>query len=363
MQFHFKHRFHFLIQFIKKQISVMSPAYFALTMATGIVAISAHHHGLKELSLALSLINRVAFPILLALLFLRVFMFPLKVLEDASNHKIAHGFFTVVAAMSVVGSEFVILDQKTEIGISLWWGAIILWGIFTYLIFSALTIKKNKPLFADGINGGWLVAVVSTQSIVVLGCVLNGEVFENRDIGLFALISFWLFGGMLYLWIIALIFYRYMFYSFSPRDLMPPYWINMGSVAISTLAGVLLYRCLDSSDLLQPLRPFVLGVTIAFWATATWWIPMLFILGVWRHCIHKIKISYDPLYWGLVFPFGMYSVCTFQLASVVGLSFLFVISKISITVALVSWILAFLGVIGRLVLTPYGVRRFALQRK
>ena len=50
----------------------------------------------------------------------------------------------------------------------------------------------------------------------------------------------WLWGGMLYIWIISLIFYRYTFFRFSPTDLAPPYWINMGAMAISTLAGSLL---------------------------------------------------------------------------------------------------------------------------
>ena len=45
----------------------------------------------------------------------------------------------------------------------------------------------------------------------------------------------WLWGGMLYIWMISLIFYRYTFFPFQPGDLTPPYWINMGAMAISTL--------------------------------------------------------------------------------------------------------------------------------
>src|SRR5690606_2696657 len=44
---------------------------------------------------------------------------------------------------------------------------------------------------------------------------------------------------MLYIWMMALIFYRYIFFNFSPADLAPPYWINMGAMAISTLAALL----------------------------------------------------------------------------------------------------------------------------
>jgi len=34
-----------------------------------------------------------------------------------------------------------------------------------YGIFATLSVKEHKPTLADGINGGWLLSVVSTQSI------------------------------------------------------------------------------------------------------------------------------------------------------------------------------------------------------
>jgi len=49
-------------------------------------------------------------------------------------------------------------------------------------------------------------------------------------------------GGMLYIWMISPIFYRYTFFRLSPGDLTPPYWINMVAMAISTLAGARLIQ-------------------------------------------------------------------------------------------------------------------------
>jgi tellurite resistance protein TehA-like permease len=139
-----------------------------------------------------------------------------------------------------------------------------------------------------------------------------------------------------------------MFFRFSPNDLQPPYWINMGAVAISTLAGALLSQTVGTSPLLAPLRPFILGLTMMFWATATWWIPMLLVLGIWRHGVRKVGISYDPHYWGLVFPVGMYSVCTFQLARALDAPFLLWISRLFVMAAASVWLLTFLGLARRL---------------
>ena len=74
---------------------------------------------------------------------------------------------------------------------------------------------------------------------------------RGREPILFFGLAFWLGGGMLYIWIISLIFYRYTFFPFSPSDLTPPYWINMGAMAISTLAGTLLVANAAASPLLQ----------------------------------------------------------------------------------------------------------------
>jgi tellurite resistance protein TehA-like permease len=153
----------------------------------------------------------------------------------------------------------------------------------------------------------------------------------------------WLGGGMLYIWIISLIFYRYTFFRMQPSDLAPPYWINMGAVAISTLAGSLLILNAGRSSVLRDALPFLRGLTLMFWATSTWWIPMLVILGIWRHVYMRFPLRYDPLYWGAVFPLGMYTVCTFRLSQAIEAPFLMAIPRAFIFVALAAWALTLIG--------------------
>lgn len=335
------------MSYLHAELEAMHPAYFALVMATGIVAIACKLHGLNEFALALSWINLAAYPILWVLLLARAIVCPRRVLADLASHQRAPGFFTLVAASSVFGSQGVLLHGNVLAGQVLWWVCVLLWAVCTYAIFALLIIRTEKPDLAAGINGGWLMVVVATQSVAVLGCILQHNVWGDGESCLFVLMCFWLGGGMLYLWIIGLIFYRYMFFRFSPTDLMPPYWVNMGAMAISTLAGVLLYGAAGTSSVIGPLRPFILGLTIMFWATATWWIPMLIVLSVWRHVVRRVPLSYDPLYWGLVFPFGMYSVCTFRLSEALGVAFLVWIARAFVTAGIVVWLLTFLGLATR----------------
>jgi len=347
-----------VVTHLKTRLAIMHPAYFALAMATGIVAIACHLLGIVDFAVALSWLNLVAYPTLWVLFIVRLVMFRKHVLADLRDHSRAPGYFTIVAATGVLGTQVVLLHDNVFAGQVLWWLCVVLWALCTYTVFAMLTVGDEKPSLAEGINGGWLVAVVATQAVCVLGCGLDGAVLGDRDMALFVLMSFWLGGGMLYFWIIGLIFYRYMFFRFSPHDLMPPYWINMGAVAISTLAGALLASAAESSALLAPLRPFILGMTIMFWATATWWIPMLLVLGIWRHRIRGARLAYNPLYWGLVFPVGMYSVCTFRLADALDAPFLLSIARVFVVAGTIVWFLAFLGLARRMLYAVLlGLRR------
>jgi tellurite resistance protein TehA-like permease len=117
----------------------------------------------------------------------------------------------------------------------------------------------------------------------------------------------------------------------------------MGAVAISTLAGTTLLVAAPQSSVLQQLLPFLKGLTLLFWATATWWIPMLFILGIWRHGYRRYPLRYDPLYWGAVFPLGMYTVSTWRLAAAIEVPGLFVVPRVFFVVAFAAWLATLAG--------------------
>jgi tellurite resistance protein TehA-like permease len=327
------------------RIRTLHPSYFALVMATGIVSIASWLMGMKAIGTGLLLLNAVFFVALCGLTLMRIARYPAAVAADFLHHGRCVGFFTSVAAACVLGSQFLIIANQREVAVALWVLGIVLWAGLTYGIFTVLTVKTAKPALAEGINGGWLVAVVAAQSVCVLGAQLSAGFDAWRPQVLLFCLAMWLGGGMLYIWIISLIFYRYTFFTLSPSDLAPPYWINMGAVAISTLAGTMLIAAADGSAVLGSMLPFIKGFTLLFWSTATWWIPMLVILGIWRHIYRRFPLRYDPLYWGAVFPLGMYTACTYRLSQVIDAPFLAAIPRAFIFVALAAWGLTMLGLI------------------
>lgn len=321
----------------------LSPAYFAMVMATGIVSNASDLLGMKGFAFLLFKINIVLFLVLLAATIFRLFQFRKYFFNDLFDHIHGMGFFTAVAATAILGMQFILMYGNFRIAEVLWVMSILLWVIITYTIFTNLTIKSNKPDFVQGINGGWLLAVVSTQSIAILSSALAMHSPAHKLILNFFAFSMWLWGGMLYIWMISLIFYRYTFFKFYPDDLTPPYWINMGAMAISTLAGATLIQNTAHAPFLMSTLPFLKGFTIFYWATGTWWIPMLIILAIWRHVYRRFPLTYDSQYWGAVFPLGMYTACTFKMAEALEMEFLKPVPRYFIYIAITAWCLAFIG--------------------
>jgi tellurite resistance protein TehA-like permease len=325
-------------------IAGLHPAYFALVMATGIVSIASELMEVPVVPKVLFALNLVFYPSLWAVTLVRAVRHRARLVADLSHHGRAVGFFTMVAATSVLGSQFIVIAGWPSAAFWLWVLGIVLYVVLVYSVFTILTVKEQKPPLAEGINGGWLVSVVAAQSVAALGAQLAPSTIQPDRVLYFCL-AMWLGGGMLYLWIIALIFYRYTFFTLAPSDLAPPYWINMGAAAISTLAGTLLIAASGQSPVIAQTLPFIRGLTLMWWATATWWIPMLLVLGAWRHVYRRFPLRYDPLYWGAVFPLGMYTAATVRLSRAVEAPYLMEIPRWFVWVALVAWGAAFLGML------------------
>ncbi|MFG0261761.1 MAG: tellurite resistance/C4-dicarboxylate transporter family protein, partial [Novipirellula sp. JB048] len=320
----------------------LDPACFSIVMATGIVSLAcwqsrSHHALFGSVAMGLLGINVAVFWVLVLFTSLRAVFFWRRLVIDAGDPTRGFGLFSTVAGCCVLGSQFLRIAEQPTIATTLWCLAMLLWFVLTYAIFACVTVKSSKPRLTVGLHGGWLLAVVATQSVSLLGASLAVRFPAAADGVRFLSLVLWLGGGMLYGWIISLIFYRYCFEPIDVDTMSPPYWINMGAMAISTLSGVTLLRAADTSAFLTSLLPFIKGVTLLCWATATWWIPLLVVLGFWRHVYKRVRLEYDLRYWSIVFPLGMYSVGTQQMLETLELPFLKPLAMAFTYVACAAW--------------------------
>ena len=313
-------------------------------MATGIVSIDTSQHGMPTLAYVLFVVNIVAFVLLILLTALRLIRARQEVLHDFTDPAQGAGFLTFVAASCVLASQCLLVVHWPVWATALTVLGAVSWTCLLYLLLLAVITGQRKPNFRRSINGGWLVAVVSTQSLAVALTLLVAYGGATPAQGwLFAALCLYLVGAALYLILITLIFYRLLFLPLAAAGFTPPYWINMGALAITTLAGSLIVLHAPDQLPLGDLVPFVKGFTLFFWATATWWIPLLAILELWRHGLRHVRLRYEVDDWDIVFPLGMYTVGTNALAQALDFDLLQPVADIGVYISLLAWALVAAG--------------------
>jgi tellurite resistance protein TehA-like permease len=325
------------------------PGYFSFIMATGIVSIAAFQQRRETVSYVLLGINALAYSALAMLMLMRTLLFPKELLADATLPNRAPALFTITAGTCLLGSQFLVLSGSFHAGISFWVAGLFFWMVLSYTFFTAVIVRKDKTTNEGELNGSWLIYVVGTQAAAVITILLTPYLVRGQDVMLLVALSMHGTGIALYVLLIVLINHRMMFLSLPAEKLTPPYWINMGAAAISTLAGAELILHAHSWGFLQEILPALKWTTLVLWAVTTWWIPLMVVLNVWRYGYKRFPIAYDVEHWSMVFPLGMYAACTFQLGKAAGLAPLLFISSYFFYLALAAWILVFIGMFVRFI--------------
>ena len=324
-------------------IASLFPGYFAIVMATGILAIGAKQQKITWLAESLYVVAAAAYVVLIALVAIRVTVFTRQFVADLTSHARGFAFLTIVAGTNVLGSASALIHGWWTVAEVLWWCSLPLYVLLIYSTLIADVLRHEKPGLGTGINGSWFLLTVATESIAVLGALLLAR--DPNDLLAFTCVAAFCLGLVLYLIVMTMVFLRWTFQPLEPTDADPPAWIAAGAVAITVLAGSNLLASRSVSVRIDRLAPLIEGLVTQAWATATFWFPLMIAIGVWRHIVRKVPLRYHPSYWALVFPLGMYGVSTFKMRAVVQLDYLEWAPKITFAVALIAWTAAFVGLL------------------
>ena len=328
-------------------IAGLTPGYFAGVMATGIVSIGAQLKGLELLAGILFWVALGFYVILVTLNVWRFVAYRDHVTDDFRDPARAFGFFTFIAATNVLGAALV-GTGRTTLASWLLTVSVLVWLVLGYVIPWTSVLGTHRRPMLDTANGTWFIWVVASQSIAVVAAGLEPVYHHLRNELAILAVFAWSVGVVLYAACAVFVALRVMLYPLEPRHLDPPYWVAMGAVAITIVAGARIVE-MEEAPMIDVTRDLIAGLSVVFWAFATWLVPVLIAAGVWRHFVHRIPLRYVPTMWSLVFPLGMYSVAGIYLGRADRLPVVEAVGTHWFWVALLAWTLTATGLVRDLV--------------
>lgn len=320
---------------VVRAVRRLAPGYFALVMATGIISLGLELEGFHALSNVLLVIAALAYAVLVVLTLWRGVRFPHEVVADFSGPRNGFSFFTFVAGTNVLGARLATAGVPV-VPYVLLAVSFLAWLVLGYVIPGLVVGKNQGDDILAGLNGTWFIWSVASQSVAVLAASLEPSAgsFGNA-LSILAVLS-WGIGVILYAVIGCALIIRVLTRGIPVGEMGPAYWVTMGAGAITVLAGSRIVEMSDTA-MVSVMRAPVAAAAVVFWAFATWLIPALVGIGVWRHVINKVPLCYEAAMWSMVFPLGMYAVAGIYLGRADGLPIVGWIGGRFLWVALAVW--------------------------
>src|SRR5690554_6788463 len=138
---------------LRAAVRVLSPGSFAFVMATGIVSTAFQAVGRDVLSMILLAIAIGGLVVLGAATVWRLTAYRKAMVADAVNPAKAFGYFTVVAALNVVGVRL-FTPEAPLATVILGIVSVPLWLVLTYGVPAALMLRSSDKSVASEVNGG-----------------------------------------------------------------------------------------------------------------------------------------------------------------------------------------------------------------
>jgi tellurite resistance protein TehA-like permease len=323
--------------------AALSPAMFSIVLGTGGVSLCSNLLGLRGLALALLALNALLLAVAWLATVLRAAFGFRALIVDLTDLVRGPGFFFAPLATSIFGIQIAVLTEAGSLVGPLWIFSLALWVLLSCGFVVGATIREDKASLADAISPTWFLPGAALIVTMGFGTHITPEATQFMLVGLYGGLLLGLFFNIV---VMVALLYRWLFLPLRAEQLLANNWINMGGFAIVVVAGLKLAALHARSVPVGaapwteiPLRP----VIIFSWIVATWWLPILFAIGFWRHALKRVPLRYEPSNWALVFSPSVYALATAGLISEYHFVALMWVPPAFVVFAGVAWILLMIG--------------------
>lgn len=193
----------------------------------------------------------------------------------------AFGFFTFIAGTNVLGVRLGMAGRPGTTA-ALLAVAVLAWVVLGYVVpWTAVLGRAERPVVKDA-NGSWFIWCVASQSVAVAAAWLEPSAGPDQRaaLALVAVVA-WSVGLILYAAVGIFVSLRLMTYPIRPEDRRPPYFVAMGAMAISVLAGARIVE-MAGAPMVDVTPGLVADPSVVFWAFASWLFRVLSAAMLWH---------------------------------------------------------------------------------
>jgi C4-dicarboxylate transporter/malic acid transport protein len=306
---------------LHRLVASVAPAWFAMVMGTGVVAVAAELLPVRAGVLdALAVGAWGAAALLLAVLVALVARPANRarwrgLVGEPSLGVPPMAVMTVGAATALAGSRVVGEDVAVVVAAALW--AI---GTVGALVVAVLVpvamVTRRRPVLEDA-TGAWVLPLVppmvsATTGAGLVAHVPAGQARLDLLLFLYALFGLSLLPTAL---TVAVVWARLLLHGPGPAERAPALWVVLGplgqSITAASLLGAAATRAVDG-PVADTLRAFGLMYGLVVWGFAVLWLAFAIVLT--RHHASRDGVPFTAAWWSFVFPVGTLVTGTSELA-------------------------------------------------
>ncbi|EUC67615.1 C4-dicarboxylate transporter/malic acid transporter [Rhizoctonia solani AG-3 Rhs1AP] len=346
---------------VTHSIKNFTPAWFSVNMGTGAVSVLLHNfpYGsrpvLHGFGVALLILNVCLFGLFCVLSAIRYIRYP-EILRLMYKHPVQSlylgcfpmGFATLINASLNAYQAYKLSDSFLYLLWGLWWlDTIVALAVYFLMLYIMIT-RQNHSLKA--LTAVWLLPAVTPIVPATTGALLARAILpfssNHATITLFVASTLLFLGLGLTSMILPLYMLRLITEGLPPNTMIISKFLPVGPCGQGGMAFVVIGQVFaemakqetSKNPLLAAPQPWIIvGVCSGFflWTFGIWWIllSLVAMFETFRSQPPKFAVGF----WGMVFPSGVYTLLTWQLAEMFNSAFFRVLSAILSVSVFILW--------------------------
>lgn len=316
----------------RRSLRSLDTGYFSVVMSNGIISISLFYHHYYFFSFLFFYFGVVSFALLSALFVFRLLIYRDHFIMDIGKADCAFPLFNTLTAASVMFTRYLMTAGKWTYGITLLYTIEAAWLLLTLVLLAEILLSSTESI---SVSSNWFSLMVSMESLSILTAIFH-EV-SSFTAGNWELpLSYWVAGILSYSYVAFHTIRKLVVHGLEEREVVGPFWINMGGAALISLSGMLFLEGYTNSA-----PNFVTDVVhLSIIISLSWsvlWFPVLVTLNVRDIVADRETRRYRPSFWSILFPIGMLSVALYKSQTVLHLDALTYASSAILYLAIILW--------------------------